>query len=113
MKGISKEWTGAAAMPIVLLTLSSSDSYGYEIVQNVKRISDGSIKWKEASIYPVLKKLEKEGLIRSYWKVEDKERPRKYYTILDEGKKQLVIQLAELKLINKIFDQLLDGQKVD
>lgn len=44
MKGVSKEWTGAAAMPIVLLTLSSSDSYGYEIVQNVKRISDGSIK---------------------------------------------------------------------
>ncbi|WP_430972070.1 PadR family transcriptional regulator [Sunxiuqinia rutila] len=113
MGGISKEWTGAVAIPIVLLSLSLSDSYGYEIVQNVKQMSNGMMKWQEASIYPVLKKLEKEGFVKSYWKVEGKERPRRYYTIMDEGKKRLNVQLTELKLINNLFDMLMGEQKKD
>ncbi|MGQ7869533.1 PadR family transcriptional regulator [Sunxiuqinia sp. sy24] len=113
MKGISKEWKGAVAIPFVLLSLSSSDSYGYEIVQNVKRMSDGIVEWQEASIYPVLKKLEKEGLVKSYWKVEGNERPRRYYTILDEGKKRLNAQLEELKIINKLFDMLMRERGMD
>ena len=56
MKSISKELVGASATPIILSVLRNGDSYGYEIVQRVKELTNGEIKWQEASIYPVLKK---------------------------------------------------------
>ena len=106
MKNISKELIGASAVPIVLAVLKNGDSYGYEIVQKVKELTHGEMKWKEASIYPVLKKLENEGMIKSYWKVEENERPRKYYTILADGKKQLDRNMREWNLMHSVFGKL-------
>jgi DNA-binding PadR family transcriptional regulator len=106
MKSISKELVGASAIPIILSVLKNGDSYGYEIVQNVKQLTLGEIKWKEASIYPVLKKLENGGMIKSYWKVLENERPRKYYTILADGKKQLEQNKHEWGLMQGVFGKL-------
>lgn len=106
MKSITKELLGASAIPIVLSVLKSQDSYGYEIVQKVKEITNNQITWKEASIYPVLKKLEGNGMIKSYWKMQENERPRKYYTILAEGNKQLEKNVHEWELIYSLFGEL-------
>jgi len=106
MKSISKELMGASAIPIILSVLKNDDSYGYEIVQRVKELSNGGITWKEASIYPVLKKLENNGMIRSYWKVQQDERPRKYYTLLDEGEKQLEKNIQEWEVVQSVFGTL-------
>ena len=106
MSNISKELIGATAISIVLSILKNGDSYGYEIVQKVKELSNGQIHWNEASIYPVLKKLESGGMIESYWKVNEGERPRKYYTILDEGKKQIANNKINLELIYSLFVKL-------
>ena len=106
MKSISKELIGASASPIILSVLRSGDSYGYEIVQKVKDMTNDRIKWREASIYPVLKKLENSGMIRSYWKHMENERPRKYYTILAEGEKQFEQDKNELKLLYSVLAKL-------
>ncbi len=106
MKSISKELIGASAIPIILSILKNGDNYGYEIVLKVKQLTNNEIKWKEASIYPVLKKLESKGYIKSYWKVQNNERPRKYYTILAEGKKQFEHNMHEWELINSLFGKL-------
>lgn len=106
MKSISKELLGASAVPIILSVLKSHDSYGYEIVQKVKEITNNEISWKEASIYPVLKKLESNGMIKSYWKMQENERPRKYYTILAEGQKQLEKNVQEWELVYSLFGEL-------
>lgn len=108
MKSISKELIGASSIPIILSILRKGDSYGYEIVQHVKEITNGSITWQEASIYPVLKKLENTGMIKSYWKVQQDERPRKYYSILSEGKEQLEQNLHEWQLVHSVFGKLLN-----
>lgn len=107
MKSISKELVGASAIPIILSVLKNGDSYGYEIVQHVKELTSGQIKWQEASIYPVLKKLENMGMIKSYWKVQQGERPRKYYSILDEGKELLGQNINEWQIVHSIFGKLL------
>jgi PadR family transcriptional regulator PadR len=106
MKSISKELIGASAIPIILSMLKNGDSYGYEIVQKVKELTNDEITWKEASIYPVLKKLEAGGMIRSYWKIRGDERYRKYYTLLDDGKKQLEQNRHEWKLVYSVFEKL-------
>lgn len=106
MKNISKELMGASAIPIILSVLKNGDSYGYEIVHLVKDMTNGEIKWKEASIYPVLKKLEKGVMIKSYWKVQETERPRKYYTLLADGKKQLEQSMHEWNLVYSLLNRL-------
>ena len=106
MKSISKELVGASAIPIILSVLKKGDNYGYEIVQKVKELTNGEINWKEASIYPVLKKLENNGMIKSYWKVQENERPRKYYTILADGEKQLQQNMHEWDLMHSVFGSL-------
>jgi PadR family transcriptional regulator, regulatory protein PadR len=108
MKSISKELIGASAAPIILSVLKNGDNYGYEIVLKVKQLTNDEIRWKEASIYPVLKKLESRGLIKSYWRVQDNERPRKYYTILAEGEKQFEHNMHEWELVYSLFGKLWD-----
>jgi PadR family transcriptional regulator PadR len=104
MKSISKELVGAAAIPIILSMLKNNDSYGYAIVQKVKEISSGQIKWTEASIYPVLKKMENEGMVKSYWRVEQNERPRKYYSIQENGVQQLALNREEWSRMFSVFE---------
>jgi DNA-binding PadR family transcriptional regulator len=111
MKSISRELIGASAIPIILSVLKQSDNYGYEIVQRVKEATNGEISWNEPSIYPVLKKLEIAGYIKSYWKVLDNERPRKYYTILAEGEKQLKQNVREWEMIQTVFAKLVPSLK--
>lgn len=106
MKGTTKELVGASAPPIILSLLKQGDSYGYEIVQKVKELANGEIKWQEASIYPVLKKLENQGMIKSYWRVQEGERPRKYYSIQNEGIKFLEGNKREWNLMYGVFGKL-------
>ena len=106
MKSISKELIGASAVPIILSVLQKGESYGYEIVQLVKKHTNGKITWQQASIYPVLKKLEEENMIKSYWKINDNERPRRYYKITAAGKKQLEFNKEEWEMIHGVFQAL-------
>jgi PadR family transcriptional regulator, regulatory protein PadR len=102
----TKELIGASAPPIILSVLKNGDSYGYEIVQRVKELTHNEIKWQEASIYPVLKKLENQGMIKSYWRVKEGERPRKYYTIQSEGEKLLEGNKRDWNLVHGVFGKL-------
>lgn len=106
MEKISKELIGASSIPIILSILSESESYGYEIIQKVKAISNGKIEYGDGTLYPVLHKLEKKELIESYWRTPESGRKRKYYTISNKGKKELVSQKKNWITINQIISNL-------
>jgi len=106
MGKLSKELIGASSIPIILSFLSKKESYGYEIIQNIKEISGGKIEFGEGTLYPVLHKLEKRGLIQSSWKVSESGRKRKYYNISGEGKKELKIEKQNWNTINQIITKL-------
>lgn len=106
MKSISRELVGASASLIILTILTKGDSYGYEIVQKVKELSNGEIKWQEAGIYPVLKKLENDKIIKSYWRVQESDRPRKYYSLLPAGRKQLEQNVYDWNLVQSVITGL-------
>jgi len=110
-KKISKELMAASAVPIILTILQNGDNYGYEIVQEIKKITNGETPWQEASIYPVLKKLEKQGMIKSYWRMTPDERHRKYYSIQDTGKEELKQSMELWKVMDGIIEKLLNPAK--
>tara|TARA_B110000967_G_scaffold54617_1_gene56015 strand:- start:874 stop:1218 length:345 start_codon:yes stop_codon:yes gene_type:complete len=106
MGKLSKELIGASTTSIILSILTKNKSYGYEIIQNIKEISGGEIEFGEGTLYPVLHKLEKKGLIQSSWKIAESGRKRKYYRISSEGGKELKIEKQNWNTMNQIITKI-------
>ena len=82
---LAKDMVAASAKPLLLSILSEGESYGYEIIQKVRELSGGEIEWSDGMLYPVLHRMERDGLIESEWKLADNGRERKYYRLSSEG----------------------------
>jgi PadR family transcriptional regulator PadR len=103
---IPKELAAASSRPIVLAILAKGDDYGYSIIQRVKEASGGQIEWSEGMLYPVLHRLEKETLIRSFWKETDNGRRRKYYRLSASGKRSLTVHRNQWNSVHQTLTQL-------
>ncbi len=78
-----------AGLDICLLAMiAERDRYGYELIKNLE--SEGLRLVKEGSVYPMLRRMEKEGLIESRVAPSTDGPPRKYYRILPRGDELLV-----------------------
>lgn len=92
---------------IILTQLMAKDSYGYEINKNVQERTHGQYEFKEATLYTAFKRLEKSGLITSYWGDDGPGARRRYYSITEEGKKQWEERSQEWQetcsLLNMLF----------
>ena len=88
----------------VLVLLEKQDRYGYELVQ---KISD-RISISEGSVYPLLRRLTKEGYFTTYLQESTEGPPRKYYTLTDTGRIYLHEQLAEWKSFTENVNQLIE-----
>jgi PadR family transcriptional regulator len=86
---ISKALTGASTKPIILAILKRGESYGYEIIQQVKDFTGGELDWSEPMLYPFLKRLERDGLIKSQWRLSAVGPLRKYYRLTKQGLAEL------------------------
>lgn len=86
---VGKDLVAASAAPLVLAILRGAPSYGYAILQEVRALSGGALEWSEGMLYPVLHRLEQQGLIESYQERGDNGRLRKYYRLRPEGRKAL------------------------
>jgi PadR family transcriptional regulator PadR len=88
----SNTLVAASAKPIILTLLLSGESYGYQILQRVRRVSGGKVTWSSAMLYPVLRRLEKDGLVRSSWRISEENRMRRYYALTARGRKELAAE---------------------
>jgi PadR family transcriptional regulator PadR len=81
--------------PIVLSTISRLPIYGYQIIKELERRTEGRLRLKAGTVYPSLRRLEKNGLIVSGWIQATKQRGRKYYHITEKGRQFLVNRSVE------------------
>ncbi len=91
---VSKTLMAASTRPLILALLSRGEDYGYSIIQNVKDISGGHLEWTDGMLYPVLQRMEMDDLITSKWRLSKENRPRRYYTITEKGRKELESELV-------------------
>ncbi|MFC4158169.1 PadR family transcriptional regulator [Chitinimonas lacunae] len=87
----------------VLALLSRHDSYAYEIVSS---LADG-VEMSEGTIYPLMRRLQNDGLVSTYLVESDSGPPRKYYRLDDKGRETLAQMKQEwasfLDEVNKIL----------
>lgn len=91
-------------IPIILYELSYGEKYGYEIIKNIEQKSNNQIEIKQPALYTVLKKLESNKFISSYWEDSEIGGKRHYYKITDNGQKQVDTLPAYDILLKKIFE---------
>ena len=103
---MSKTLVAASARPMILSLLLKGESYGYRILQDVVALSGGTIDWSEALLYPVLHRMEKEGVVRSKWKMSEEKRMRKYYALTEAGRQELEAEKERWLSIHGAFLRL-------
>ena len=109
---IEKELVAASTEPLVLSLLSQGESYGYEIIQEIRRRSGDKLNWTDGMLYPVLHRMEDSGWIKSRWGKSESGRKRKYYSIKQDGRKALEEKREQWAVISAVLNGLWKGQHV-
>lgn len=89
----------------VLALLSRGDSYAYEIAS---RMAD-AVDMGEGTIYPLMRRMQSEGLVQTYLEESPSGPPRKYYRLTEAGHARLAAQVAEWRGFTTAVDTLIDG----
>lgn len=103
---IGKELVGAATRPIMLSILEDGESYGYALIQRIHDLSGGTIELSDGTLYPVLHRLEDEGLIASTWRTSDEGRRRKYYSLTAKGDEALAAEKKQWLQVDAVLARL-------
>ncbi len=98
---IDKDLVAASATPLVLAILSEGESYGYAIIKRVAELSRGEMEWTDGMLYPLLHRLERNGLVRAFWGRSEAGRRRKYYRLTPAGAEHLDRQRRQWQMVHR------------
>jgi DNA-binding PadR family transcriptional regulator len=70
-------------LSMAVLSQLSKEEYGYSLL---KALSDKGMEIDQSTLYPLLRRLESQGLLQSDWRIVDEARPRRYYVISPQGR---------------------------
>lgn len=104
-----KDLVAASSLPLVLSVLREGESYGYAIIQRVRELSDGHLEWSEGMLYPLLHRLERQGLVVSRWSKPTNGRKRKLYKLRVAGNKELASHREQWQRVNATLTRIWDA----
>ncbi len=98
---LGKDLVAASSTPLVLAILAEGESYGYAIIRRVKDLSNGQLLWTDGMLYPVLHRLERQGLVASKWGSSESGRRRKYYRLTKAGRAALEAERKRWQMVDE------------
>lgn len=104
---LTKDLVAASATPMVLGVLAGGEDYGYSILRRISEASGGRLEWSEGMLYPLLHRLERQGLVDARWGEAPNGRRRKYYAITADGRAELAGQAAQWRTVVDTLEGLL------
>ena len=84
-----QEWKKGSAELLVLSLLEDQPRHGYDISKLIQIRSGGALQFHVTSLYPLLHRLEKQGLLEGLWVEKADQRRRRYYSLTAPGRKML------------------------
>ncbi len=97
---VGKDLVAASTTPLILAILGEGPSYGYAIIKRVADLSRGELQWTDGMLYPVLHRLERNGLVKAEWGRSESGRRRKYYRLTSTGGEELANQRRQWELVD-------------
>ena len=98
---IDKDLVAASATPLILAILSEGESYGYAIIKRVGELSGGELQWTDGMLYPILHRLDRNGLVESFIGLSETGRRRKYYRLTRAGAEQLERHRRQWRMVDQ------------
>jgi transcriptional regulator len=92
---------------LVLKSLQLGPMHGWGIAERVEQGSQNVLVLNQGSLYPALYRLEKQSFVRSEWRMTEKSRRARYYTITPAGRRQLATERAEWERLSSAVNQVL------
>ena len=95
---------------LVLKTLALEPIHGYGIGVRLEQISKGVFQVNAGSLFPALRRLERDGLIAGDWRVTENNRRAKYYTLTSRGRAKLKRETRDWQVQTTAIARILEAR---
>lgn len=92
----------------ILAVLAGGDRYGFDLVRSLGAVE--GMRVSEGTLYPLLSRLRRDGLVRTEWRDSRAGPPRKYYALSDKGRSALLSFTEEWTSFRDTVDRILKGE---
>jgi len=89
---------------VAVLSKLKKEKYGY-VLQ--KELSEAGLEVEQGTLYPLLRRMEAQGFLKSDWRIEEDTKPRRYYITSPEGEEALTDLIAEWDSLVKTMDGII------
>ena len=94
---------------LVLKALQLEPMHGWGITERIEQWSEQVFQLGQGTLYPALYRLERQGLIRSEWKVTSNNRQARYYALTKEGRRHFTEELAHWRRLSRAINLVLEA----
>jgi len=94
---------------LVLRGLQLEPMHGWGITERIEQWSESVLQLGQGTLYPALYRLERQGLIRSEWRVTANNRRARYYSLTAQGRRYLNQELAEWRRMSRAINLVLEA----
>ena len=94
---------------LVLKALQLEPMHGWGITERIEQWSERVLQLGQGTLYPALYRLERQGLVRSEWKMTENNRRARYYSLTRQGRQQLGDELAQWRRMSRAVNLVLDA----
>ena len=108
MKGKTDLLQGTLDM-LVLRALQLEPMHGWGITERIEQWSESVLQLGQGTLYPALYRLERQGFIRSEWRVTSNNRRARYYSLTAKGRRQLTEEIASWHRMSRAIGLVLDA----
>ena len=91
---------------LILRTIQLEPMHGWAIAQQIRLMSRAQLRVGQSALYPALHKLEQQGWIAAEWRVSEKGRRAKYYTLTAAGRKALRAETAQWERLSAAISMI-------
>lgn len=91
----------------ILLTLAPASKYGLEIIRHLEETTDLVV--GEGTVYPILARLTRDGVLAAEWVADEGPHPRKYYRLTERGRRRLRYMSAHWREFTRKMERLLEA----
>ena len=103
---IDSELKRGSTEMLILALVEDRPRHGYEIAKLIEQRSEGVLQFHAASLYPLLYRLEKRGLIIGRWVEKPGQRRRRFYRLTSQGQKILAAQRQSWRDLFEALDRV-------
>ena len=94
---------------LVLKALQLEPMHGWGITERIEQWSESVLQLGQGTLYPALYRLERQGLIRSDWRVTQNNRRARYYALTPSGRRHLSDELAHWRRMSRAINLVLEA----